>query len=94
MPMANLYAKDCICPHTVNELVNAVNTAFDNLNMDTLDDTFLTLQKVLECIMDANGDNGYKLPHQQKQQKKRAHTLPENVACSESVYEKAMNASS
>ncbi len=79
-------------PITVDELVDAVYTAFDNLSRDTLNDTFLTLQKVLECIMDASGDNGYKLPHQHKQRKKRDHTLPENVACSDSIYEKAMNA--
>ena len=46
-----------------NQLIAAVNTAFDTMPANTLNSVFLTLQAVMELIMKHDGGNTFKLPH-------------------------------
>jgi hypothetical protein len=45
----------------IENLINAVQRAFDDTNVDTLDNIFLTLQGVMQCILQHNGCNRYPL---------------------------------
>ncbi|KAF0705499.1 hypothetical protein AaE_014485 [Aphanomyces astaci] len=51
---------------TIEELVDAVNSSFHELPVDTLSKTFITLQKVMEKTLENMGKNDYKLPHMRK----------------------------
>ena len=67
------YRAEC---KNIQELLREVDAAFHALPVETLDDVFLTLQKVLECIMKVGGSNKYKLPHARKKKLRREGTLP------------------
>ncbi len=56
----------------IDDLMKAGETAFEELHPSKLGDTFLTLQNVMECVMDFNGGNDYKIPHLNKQVRRRA----------------------
>lgn len=47
---------------TLEGLIDAVNHAWNQIPSQTIDDVFLTLQKVLECVILHEGGNDYKLP--------------------------------
>jgi hypothetical protein len=66
---------------TIDELIAAVVKAFDDLPWQSLDNVFLSLQNVLECIMNYGGGNGFKLPHMGKEALRRQGILPESVEC-------------
>ena len=40
--------------------------AFEDYPSEKLDDLFIMKQRICKCIIDANGDNNYKLPHRKK----------------------------
>jgi hypothetical protein len=48
---------------SIEELIGAVESAFLELNFDTLSKTFITLQNVMEKALEMKGGNNYKLPH-------------------------------
>ena len=48
------------------ELIEDVLDAFDAMKHCTLNAVFLTLQKVYECTMEANGANDFRIPHMRK----------------------------
>ncbi|KAH9124340.1 hypothetical protein AeMF1_004873 [Aphanomyces euteiches] len=47
----------------VDEMVNAVNDAFVEVDVTTLENVFLTLQSVMISILEVGGYNNYKMPH-------------------------------
>ncbi|KAH9147093.1 hypothetical protein AeRB84_009211 [Aphanomyces euteiches] len=51
---------------TIDELIDAVESAFIALPFDTLARTFITLQKVFDLSIGLQGSNVYKLPHLKK----------------------------
>jgi hypothetical protein len=66
---------------TIDELIAAVVKAFDEQSWQSLDNVFLSLQNVLECIMNNGGGNGFKLPHMGKEALRRQGALPESIEC-------------
>ncbi|TBU10197.1 hypothetical protein CWI38_1948p0010, partial [Hamiltosporidium tvaerminnensis] len=59
----DLNVLDFASPHTIDELINCVQDAFYQLEANTLDKVFTTLQACMEPIILADGGNGYKIPH-------------------------------
>ncbi|ETV69567.1 hypothetical protein H257_14803 [Aphanomyces astaci] len=49
--------------YTVDELISNVNVAYLNVPDESLDNVFFTLQTVLECILETDGNNKFKLKH-------------------------------
>ena len=68
------------------ELVQAVVDSFWKIPPKTLQNTFLTLQKVLECSIQHMGGNQYKLPHVGKEKMRRREQLPDNFSCDKETY--------
>ena len=59
----------------MEELIQAVNVAFHNTKQETLNKTFMSLQRVMVKTMKVGGNNTYKLPHQGKDAKKNKSSL-------------------
>ena len=72
------------------ELVDAVHKAFDTLSSKTLENTFLTLQKVLELAIASLGGNQFKLPHVGKEKLRRKNLLPDNLSCDKTIFLRGM----
>ncbi|KAF0714759.1 Aste57867_3712 [Aphanomyces stellatus] len=51
---------------TIEQLVGAVESAFNELPVETLAKTFVTLQKMMELSLINIGGNNFKLPHMKK----------------------------
>ncbi len=77
------YQMDC---RSLEDLLKAVNSAFESHDYEKLNDIFLTLQKVMECILSVKGGNEYKLPHLFKSKLKATNSLPIALHCSEEIY--------
>ena len=71
------------------ELIRAVSNAFEAYQPTKLRDGFLTLQGVLtlqgymNCILDCNGGNDYKIPHMGKRALERQGILPATIEASQ-----------
>ncbi|GMF24317.1 unnamed protein product [Phytophthora fragariaefolia] len=50
----------------IENLIRAVTDAFEGTSITTLDNIFITLQCVMQCIMTNAGGNRYPLPHMGK----------------------------
>ncbi|KAL4572716.1 hypothetical protein LXL04_019498 [Taraxacum kok-saghyz] len=48
---------------TIDELVNAVQTSFERMQSQQLNNVFLTLQTCMKEIIKVRGDNNYQIPH-------------------------------
>jgi hypothetical protein len=70
------------------ELIEKVEEAFNNLSSTTLDNTFITLQKVMECIMECEGRNDYKLPHIGKSKLRKDGKCLRSLTCNKKSYDK------
>ncbi|OWY94288.1 Mar9 Transposase [Phytophthora megakarya] len=57
------YQADC---YNLDQLIYAENTSYAALAPVKLDNIFITLQKVFECMLRAGESNEYKLPHNRK----------------------------
>ncbi|GMG16319.1 unnamed protein product [Phytophthora fragariaefolia] len=68
-------------PRTIPELIQEVENAFNKTSADTLNKTFLTLQHVMEHIMNSNGGNDYRLGHLHKNKLMRTDSLPTSLPC-------------
>ena len=79
------FQNDCT---TVQDLLDSVQTSFDSLHVDVLDNTFITLQLVLEKALEFLGDNCFKPPHINKQKKRKNGQLLPSIACSQIVLAK------
>lgn len=60
--------------------------AFKSLNPNTINDTFLSLQKHMECCMSVEEGNNFKEPHMDKARGKRAGEDIETFICSKEAY--------
>ncbi|RHY24855.1 hypothetical protein DYB32_008654 [Aphanomyces invadans] len=47
---------------TIDDLVHAVEKSYHDLSSKMLGKTFGTLQRVVQAVVEANGNNGYKIP--------------------------------
>jgi len=73
-------------PRTIDELITAVETSFQEMSKQKLNDNFLTLQKVMETVIMHKGSNHYQLPHMNKEKLRREGKLPDDVKIDEKVY--------
>ncbi|KAF0714687.1 Aste57867_3751 [Aphanomyces stellatus] len=74
---------------SIDQLIDAVTLAFDEMPIESLAKTFITLQSVMERAMEVNGGNNYKLPHLHKD--KCIDDLASfNVACAPSTHQAAL----
>lgn len=76
-------------PNTIDELIECVQNAFNELNMEKLDNTFLTLQSCFEATILAKGGNSYKIPHMNKTKLRREGRLQSTLSCSIEAIESA-----
>jgi hypothetical protein len=67
--------------NSIDELIQAVYTAFNELSRASLNNIFLTLQKVMEQALLHGGSNDFKIPHSGKQSMIRGDCLPETFKC-------------
>ncbi len=75
----------------IDDLLKAAETEFEELHPSKLGDTFLTLQKVIKCVMDFNGGNDYKIPHLKKQVRRRAGNEVSTIFCDRAIFAKDQN---
>ncbi|XP_026398976.1 uncharacterized protein LOC113294817 [Papaver somniferum] len=66
-------------PTTVAELLLAVNKAFNELNSQTLNDVFLSLQLCMVEVIKIRDGNNYKLKHMGKKRLARIGELPKQI---------------
>jgi hypothetical protein len=67
--------------NNIDELIASVLQAFEELSLESLDNVFLSLQAVMECILNHEGGNGFKLPHLGKEALRKQGKLPETLTC-------------
>ena len=67
------HQKSC---RNIQELVTAVNDAFEEFEPDRLNKVFLSLFACYNSIVECNGGNTYKLPHMRKDALARVGQLP------------------
>ena len=77
-------------PKNIDELIQAVNDAFCEMDRDKLNDIFLTLQQCMVEVMKVKGGNNYKLPHMGKQSLRRQGNLPDTLSCDAGVLQQAI----
>ncbi|XP_042039584.1 uncharacterized protein LOC121785262 [Salvia splendens] len=65
--------------NNVDDLINAVEKSFHELQPETLDNVFLSLQGCYMEFMKVQGQNRYKLPHVGKAHLRRTNQLPLNL---------------
>lgn len=76
-------------PKDVDELILAVQKAYNELPKDTLDDVFLSLQTSLRSALQTKGNDDYKLGHMGKESLRRDGRLPVTLSCDLDVIEQA-----
>lgn len=71
--------------YSIAALIEAVQAAFEEMQVETLEKCFLTLQAVMEQVMLSSGGNDYDLPRV-----KNVHfpngIFPSTLVCSENAY--------
>ena len=75
----------------IDDLIGVVDKSFDDLEPDTLNHTFLTLQAVMECCLKDGGGNSYTLPHKGKAKLQRNGLLPRSFTCEQNTLVDAQN---
>ncbi|OWZ14418.1 hypothetical protein PHMEG_00012110 [Phytophthora megakarya] len=74
------------CPRNIDELIKCIIASYQKPQHDTLEDTFVSLEKVMECIIQDLGNNSYKRPHMCKKKLRRAGLLLKNYKCNATAY--------
>jgi hypothetical protein len=64
----------------VNDVVQAVKTAFKNYEANKLNRAFLSLMMNYNCILEKDGDNNYKMPHINKEILEKQGKLPVSLS--------------
>lgn len=72
-------------PRSLDDLIAAVEKAFNELEISKLNYVFLTMQMVMESILKLKGGNDYKLAHMSKHKLDRNGSLPISIACDPSI---------
>uniref|UniRef100_H3GMD1 Tc1-like transposase DDE domain-containing protein n=1 Tax=Phytophthora ramorum TaxID=164328 RepID=H3GMD1_PHYRM len=65
----------------VDELIDAVEAAYEELSETTQDNIFLTLQNCMICTLRDSGGNQYKLPHMGREKLRKKGLLPRSLSC-------------
>jgi hypothetical protein len=71
----------------IDALIDSVDTVFQQLKADTVNDIFLTLQTCMMAILNEKGGNLYKLPYLVKAKLRNATRLPVSLSCRMELYE-------
>ncbi|GMF35425.1 unnamed protein product [Phytophthora fragariaefolia] len=74
---------------STEQLIEVVEASFRNLDKQKLDNIFLTLQQVMECVLACKGGNAYKLPHLGKAKLLRQRRIHRYIVCDAAVFEDA-----
>jgi hypothetical protein len=74
---------------TIEDLIRCVKNSFIHLEPNTLSDVFLSLQLVMEQILDCGGGKKYKLLHISKNKLRSEGSLQESIRCTEKVIDLA-----
>lgn len=72
-------------PKTVNDMLNVVKEAYNELQPETLNKVWITLQYVMNEILKNKGNNKYHIPHMNKNRlaaQGRLHDQIEAPECS------------
>ncbi|WOG92956.1 hypothetical protein DCAR_0312234 [Daucus carota subsp. sativus] len=77
-------------PKTVDELVSAVEKAYEDFSPISSNHIFLTLQQVMVEIMKVRGDNNYKISHMNKARLQREGRLPCQLSCDNQLVENTL----
>lgn len=77
-------------PKNVDQLVSAVEKAFEDFCPKLSNYIFLTLQYVMVEIMKGNGTNDYQIPHNKKAILQREGRLPNQVKCEAELVKKVL----
>ncbi|KAL7589894.1 hypothetical protein Lser_V15G40182 [Lactuca serriola] len=75
---------------TIDELVHAVQTAFEKMQSQQLNNVFLTLQTCMREIIKVQGGNNYQIPHIGKNRLEREGNLPLRIGCDENLINEAL----
>ncbi|KAF0692171.1 Aste57867_16714 [Aphanomyces stellatus] len=78
-----------VVSRSIDDVFHATLMAFDMLDVEKLEDIFLTLQDVMKLVLKHRGGNFFKLPHLKKDALRRAGTLMANVTCPVSIVREA-----
>lgn len=78
-------------PKTVDDLVRAVENAFENFSPIKSNMIFLTLQQCMVEIMKVGGSNRYKIPHMSKAALERQGQLPRQIKCDKKLVEDVLS---
>ncbi|XP_074373603.1 uncharacterized protein LOC141713943 [Apium graveolens] len=76
---------------TVNDLVSAVQKAYDMFPSKKANHIFLTLQQCMIEILKVRGSNSYKIPHMNKKSLEKNRKLPLQLQCNAKLIEDATN---
>ncbi|GJS04025.1 hypothetical protein Tco_0320533 [Tanacetum coccineum] len=74
---------------TIDELVSAVQTSFDRMQSQELNNVFLTLQTCMKEVIKVKGGNNYRIPHIGKDRLQRQGNLPLQIECDENLINEA-----
>ncbi|OWZ03197.1 hypothetical protein PHMEG_00025113 [Phytophthora megakarya] len=77
--------------YTIDQLISAVTRAFKATSYDSLDHCFLTLQNVLETVIQHHGHNDYMLQHYRKRRGLLPSSSPSSLTCDEAVVESGVH---
>lgn len=76
-------------PRNIDELIEIVQKAFQDVTRTAADNVFLSLQMAMENIMNCGGNNNYKLAHMSKEKLRREGQLPISIRCKTEVIQAA-----
>ena len=76
-------------PKSINDLIEFIQRAFEDLEWTSLDDVFLSLQMAMRSSIKCSGGNNYKLEHMSKKKLRREETLMESITCLPDVLQSA-----
>ena len=69
-------------PCNIDELIAAIQLSYDNMEMDSIDNVFLSVQCSMEDCLKTNGDNTTPLRHMSKGMLRRQGCLPVSISVS------------
>ncbi|ETV90709.1 hypothetical protein H310_14549 [Aphanomyces invadans] len=73
--------------NTYQEIVDATNQAWEDIDTWSLERNFLTLQCCLREVIMCAGENSYKIPHMKKVALKKCGRVPESISCGQDVFD-------
>lgn len=76
---------------SMEDLANAVKTAWEHCNPRKINSSFITLQKCIEDSTKVHGGKNYKMLHLNKQRRRNEGRPITNVKCDESTFNLARN---